>query len=134
MKPLFFCCVLWSFTFVVFSGQLICVVFCEGFIFVKHLFLMFCKTFIFFVFSETFICVCVCVCVKPLYVRVRVFCEAFIFSCVLLLDIDDSVRDAVKYLEILHVIFCFTVAKKQQIQIPVVNSKNVMFACEIYWK
>jgi hypothetical protein len=70
--------------------------------------------------------------VKPLYVRVRVFCEAFIFSCVLLLDIDDSARDAVKYLEILHVIFCFTVAKKQQIQIPVVNSKNVMYACEIY--
>ena len=83
-------------------------------------------------FRETFICVCVCV--KSLYVRVRMFCEAFIFSCVLLLDIDDSVRDAVKYLEILHVIFCFTVAKKQQIQIPVVNSKNVMFTCEIYWK
>ena len=63
-------------------------------------------------FRETFICVCVCVCVKPLYVHVRVFCEAFIFSCVLLLDIDDSVRDAVKYLEILHVIFLFYRCKK----------------------
>jgi hypothetical protein len=54
----------------VFSGQLICVVFCEGFIFVKHLFLMFCKTFIFCVPWNFYLCVCVCVWSLYMYVCV----------------------------------------------------------------